>query len=211
MPAFYISHFDVQADETLSAEGYTADLAAEYWVYKMVNFNSGGIIKNESELSDMFKNSRLFDQNSVYHNGGVSSAAFESAIPSNLIQGSVTFKDMGILNKDTNALYAAPLFSSASIAAATEVAVGSAGSTGFAPKVEYQLTLKGNESLIAEKMITSCNADFNVYDNAVPYNKAFGYKVTRNLDLPGSSKDRELTIGVLLIQESSTPNPVWAV
>ena len=99
------------------------------------------------------------------------------------------------MNKNNNTLFKSDLYTPTSIIST----LSTNSYTGFIPKIRNFLN-STTEAGIAVKMISSIDSEYNT-DNEVPQGSTFGYIVTRNLDLPGTSQDQQIKIGVVLKQQ----------
>jgi len=202
MPVYHISNFDVSAVQIdLSSNIFIADsaeLSADYWVEKGVNFNVGGVIQEDISLNSIFKNIlSMTDINGspVYRNAlGTRSATFSN----NTQLSNVLFRDLGVLNKNSHTLFDSAIYSNI-----TNLTANNLLSTSFTGKVHAVLSNKTSITSLRERMIASINSgtgsDLGT-NSPVPINSQFGFLVVRNLNLAGTSQDQTIHVGVVLKQ-----------
>jgi hypothetical protein len=211
MPVYHVSNFDVSAVQIdLSANIFSStSLSADYWVKKVVDFNSGGAIKNSTDLNNEFTNiahtsfGDLGNAQVFRNSTGTRSNDYDAATTS---VTNVKFKDLGIikgLGGGDDSLFTNTIFIDASLNALTTNQIGD--ETSFVGKVNARLQTIGTTDVtgLAEKMLASINANTNSdlgTNDAVPPGSKFGFLVVRNLNLAGSNQDRQTFIGVVLEQ-----------
>ena len=194
MVVYEISNFNTEVTTTLTPFIYTA-MRAEYWVYRIVNFNSDSKIKADASLNEIFRDIDSFIDNDVYYYIGGETDNFDQLVEEESILSNITFKELGAMNKNNNTLFKSDLYTPTSIIST----LSTNSYTGFIPKIRNFLN-STTEAGIAVKMISSIDSEYNT-DNEVPQGSTFGYIVTRNLDLPGTSQDQQIKIGVVLKQQ----------
>ena len=206
MPVYHVSEFDVSDVQIdLSANFYAEDtISADYWVRKLVNFNSGGAIKTDVDLNDMFKDV-FTGQNSDVYVGNVDVSRNTAGRTNDLttVTTAVTgvkFKDLGVINKTTHTLYTNTLYSNVDALTTSNNA-----NTSFNGKARAVLQAKSSVTGLREKMMASINVGSNpdvdlAISQAVPAGSQFGILVVRNLNLAGTSQDQTIHIGVVLEQ-----------
>jgi len=205
MPVYHVSNFDVSAVQIdLSANIFSStSLSADYWVKVDVSFNSGGVIKGNSDLNDLFFN--IFTAQAAPYYAGTASAFRNSAgTRSNIyadasINTGFQFKDLGVIKSD-HSLLSSDIYTDVSNLRAAVNA-----NTSFVGKASEAINLlnPGGITGLREKIMASINAGTNndlSIDQAVPVGTQFGFKVVRNLNLAGSSQDKQIFIGVVLQQ-----------
>jgi hypothetical protein len=214
MPVYHVSNFDVSAVQIdLSANIFQADtISADYWVKKLVDFNSGGaIIANNATLNNLFTNiahtsfGDLGNAQVFRNSGGTRSNNYDNATTS--VTG-VKFKDLGIikgLGGGDDSLFTSDIYTNISALTTNQIA----DETSFVGKVNARLQTIGATDItgLAEKMMATINVgsdpDLDLGTNqAVPAGSKFGFLVVRNLNLAGASQDRQTFIGVVLEQQS---------
>jgi len=202
MPVYHVSNFDVSAVQIdLSGSIFDTDtLVCDYWVRKVVTFNSGGI-KDDTALNAQFKavfntaGTDYVGTTAVYRGSGrVSYAAATTLVPN-----SVQFKDLGVIGSDHN------LLSSSIYTNVTALCTSNELSTSFNGKARAVLQGLGDVTGLREKMLASINVgsepDVDLGTNQpVPAGSQFAFKVVRNLNLAGTNQDRQIFIGILLEQ-----------
>ena len=215
MPVYHVDAFDVSAVQIdLSANIFTADsanLSADYWVRRKVNFNSGGAIRSDVSLNFIFKN--IAD--SSWGDLGNSDVSRNSTGRSNIFADATTaisdsgvrvkFKDLGVIKAD-HSLYTNSLYSNVD----TLRTNNSTTTTTFVGKVNARLQSVTSVTGLREKMLASINVgsdpdrDLTITD-PVPNgsDSQFGFLVVRNLNLAGTSQDLATHIGVVLEQDNS--------
>ena len=194
MVVYEITNFNTEVTTTLTPFIYTA-MRAEYWVYRIVNFNSDSKIKADASLNEIFRDIDSFIDNDVYYYIGGETDNFDQLVEEESILSNITFKELGAMNKNNNTLFKSDLYTPTSIIST----LSTNSYTGFIPKIRNFLN-STTEAGIAVKMISSIDSEYNT-DNEVPQGSTFGYIVTRNLDLPGTSQDQQIKIGVVLKQQ----------
>jgi len=212
MPVYHVSNFDVSAVQIdLSSNIFATDtLTADYWVGIEVNFNSNAAIKTDASLNALFKN--VFDvsaadnvvNSQVYVNEGGGTQNFDPAIiDENRLIPNVLFKDLGVLN---NGAYGSEVPYSNSIYTNVDaLRTANNANTSFNGKVKAIFDAIPTITGLREKMLASINVgsdpdvDLGIEDE-VPEGSIFGFKVIRHLNLAGTSEDRTIIIGVVLIQ-----------
>lgn len=194
MVVYEISNFNTEVTTTLTPFIYTA-MRAEYWVYRVVNFNADSKIKADASLNEIFRDIDSFIDNDVYYYIGGETDNFDQLVEEESILSNITFKELGAMNKNNNTLFKSDLYTPTSIIST----LSTNSYTGFIPKIRNFLN-STTEVGIAVKMISSIDSEYNT-DNEVPQGSTFGYIVTRNLDLPGTSQDQQIKIGVVLKQQ----------
>ena len=110
MPVYHVSNFDVSAVQIdLSSNIFSStSLSADYWVKVDVSFNSGGVIKGNNDLNDLFFN--IFTAQAAPYYAGTASAFRNSAgTRSNIYADATTntgfqFKDLGVIKSDHSLL-----------------------------------------------------------------------------------------------------------
>jgi hypothetical protein len=201
MPVYHVSNFDVSAVQIdLSANIFADTLVADYWVKKVVTFNSGSAIKTSADLNAQFKD--VFTTSGTDYVGTTavyrgSSGRVSYATATTLVANSVQFKDLGVIGSDHN------LLSSSIYTNVTDLVASNQASTSFNGKARAVLQALGDITGLREKMLASINASTNSdlgTNQAVPPGSQFGFKVVRNLNLAGTSEDRQIFIGILLEQ-----------
>jgi len=201
MPVYHVSNFDVSAVQIdLSSNIFSSNtLLCDYWVRKLVTFNSGTAIKTDASLNAQFK--AVFDISGTDYVGTTAVVRGSSGrvnYASNLTDVSnVQFKDLGVIGSDHT------LFSSAIYTNVTDLSANNQLSSSFNGKARAALQLLDNVTGLREKMMASINAgtptDLSI-DQNVPSGTQFAFKVVRNLNLAGTSQDRQIFIGILLEQ-----------
>ena len=212
MPVYHVDAFDVSAVQIdLSANVFNADsanLSADYWVRKKVNFNSGGAIRSDASLNFIFRNishnswGDLGNSDVSRNSAGTRSNIFADATTaisdSNGVR--VKFKDLGVIKAD-HSLYTNALYSNVDT-----LRTNSSSTTTFVGKVNTRLQLVTSVTGLREKMLASINQfatnpdyDLSITD-PVPAGEQFGFLVVRNLNLAGTSQDLATHIGVVLEQ-----------
>ena len=194
MVVYEITNFNTEVTTTLTPFIYTA-MRAEYWVYRIVNFNADSKIKADASLNEIFRDIDSFIDNDVYYYIGGETDNFDQLVEEESILSNITFKELGAMNKNNNTLFKSDLYTPTSIIST----LSTNSYTGFIPKIRNFLN-STTEAGIAVKMISSIDSEYNT-DNEVPQGSTFGYIVTRNLDLPGTSQDQQIKIGVVLKQQ----------
>ena len=194
MVVYEITNFNTEVTTTLTPFIYTA-MRAEYWVYRIVNFNADSKIKADASLNEIFRDIDSFIDNDVYYYIGGETDNFDQLVEEESILSNITFKELGAMNKNNNTLFKSDLYTPTSIIST----LSTNSYTGFIPKIRNFLN-STTEAGIAVKMISSIDSEYNT-DNEVPQGSTFGYIVTRNLDLPGISQDQQIKIGVVLKQQ----------
>ena len=194
MVVYEITNFNTEVTTTLSPFIYSA-MRAEYWVYRVVNFNADSKIKADASLNEIFRDIDSFIDNDVYYYIGGETDNFDQLVEEESILSNITFKELGAMNKNNNTLFKSDLYTPTSIIST----LSTNSYTGFIPKIRNFLN-STTEAGIAVKMISSIDSEYNT-DNEVPQGSTFGYIVTRNLDLPGTSQDQQIKIGVVLKQQ----------
>ena len=207
MPVYHVDAFDVSAIQIdLSANFFTADsanLSAEYWVKKVVDFNSGGAIKDDTALNTQFKG--IFTTSStdyvgttaVFRNsGGTRTSDYSTATTA--VTG-VQFKDLGVIKAD-HTLYTNTLYSNVDALTTSDN-----NTTSFNGKARAVLIAKSSVTGLRERMRASINVGSNpdvdlAITSPVPAGSQFGFLVVRNLNLAGTSQDRTIHIGIVLEQ-----------
>jgi len=204
MPVYHISNFDVSAVQIdLSANIFiadSADLSADYWVGKEVEFNSNGVIKSDADLNDMFKS--VFSAESNIYVGTEPAFRNEGGTRSNIADNATLdtgfqFKDLGVIRAD-HTLYSSDIYPDV-----TALCESNNDPTSFNGKARAVLQALDDITGLREKMLASINAyegtDLGIED-AVPVGANFGFKVVRILNLAGLSQDRTIHIGIVLRQ-----------
>jgi len=207
MPVYHVNNFDVSAVQIdLSSNIFiatSANLSVDYWVKVDVSFNSGGVIKGNSDLNDLFFN--IFTAQAAPYYAGTASAFRNSAgTRSNIYTDATTntgfqFKDLGVIKSDHS------LLSSDIYTNVTDLRAAVNDTTSFVGKARAAINLLnvGGITGLREKIMASINvgtgSDLGI-DQAVPVGAQFGFKVVRNLNLAGSSQDKQIFIGVVLQQ-----------
>ena len=194
MVVYEITNFNTEVTTTLTPFIYSA-MRAEYWVYRVVNFNADSKIKADASLNEIFRDIDSFIDNDVYYYIGGETDNFDQLVEEESILSNITFKELGAMNKNNNTLFKSDLYTPTSIIST----LSTNSYTGFIPKIRNFLN-STTEAGIAVKMISSIDSEYNT-DNEVPQGSTFGYIVTRNLDLPGTSQDQQIKIGVVLKQQ----------
>jgi len=210
MPVYHVSNFDVSAVQIdLSANIFSStSLSVDYWVKKVVDFNSGGAILNSAALNNVFTNIAHpsygdLGNVQVYRNSsGTRSNNYDAA--STLVTD-VFFRHLGIikgLGGGDDSLFTNTIFIDASL---TELSTNNADLSSFVGKVNARLQTIGTTDVtgLTEKMLATINANTNTdlgTNQAVPPGSKFGFLVIRKLNLAGSNQDRETFIGVVLEQ-----------
>jgi hypothetical protein len=205
MPVYHVSNFDVSAVQVdLSSNIFAVDtLTADYWVKKVVTFNSGSAIKTSADLNSQIKavfntaGTDYVGTTAVFRNTDGSRSTYVSA--STTAVTSVQFKDLGVIGSD-HALLSSSLYSNV-----TDLVASNEITTSFNGKARAALTVLGDITGLREKMMASINVgsdpdvDLGI-NQAVPAGSQFGFKVVRNLNLAGTSQDRQIFIGIILEQ-----------
>ena len=206
MPVYHVLEFDVSAIQIdLSANFYAENtIAADYWVKKVVDFNSGGAIKDDTALNAQFKgifsgqSTDYVGTTAVFRNlGGTRTSDYSTA---NTAVTDVQFKDLGVIKKTTHTLYTNTLYSN--VDALKE---SNNDPTSFNGKARAVLIAKSSVTGLREKMMASINVgsnpdvDYSI-TQPVPAGSQFGFLVVRNLNLAGTSQDETIHIGVVLEQ-----------
>jgi hypothetical protein len=194
MVVYEISNFNTEVTTTLTPFIYTA-MRAEYWVYRVVNFNSDNKIKSDASLNNIFRDIDSFIDKDVYYFIGGETDNFDQLLEEQSILSNITFRELGALNKNNNKLFTSDLYTPTSIIST----LSTNSSDGFITKIRNLLNSR-TEAGIATKMTASINSEYNT-DDEVPQGSTFGYIITRNLDLPGTGQDQEIRIGVVLKQQ----------
>jgi len=203
MPVYHVSNFDVSAVQIDLSSNIFADntLVADYWVKKVVTFNSGSAIKTSADLNAQFK--AVFTTSGTDYVGttavyrGLSRGNYAAA--STAVSG-VQFKDLGVIKASDHSLYSSSIYTNV-----TDLVTSDNLTTSFNGKARAVLISLGDITGIAEKMMASINVgsdpDVDLGTNqAVPAGSQFGFKVVRNLNLAGTSEDRQIFIGIVLEQ-----------
>jgi hypothetical protein len=205
MPVYHVSNFDVSAVQIdLSSNIFSStSLSADYWVKVDVSFNSGGVIKGNNDLNDLFFN--IFTAQAAPYYAGTASAFRNSAgTRSNIYADATTntgfqFKDLGVIKSDHS------LLSSDIYTNVTDLRAAVNDTTSFVGKAREAIDVlnPGGITGLREKIMASINAETGSdrgINEAVPVGAQFGFKVVRNLNLAGSSQDKQIFIGVVLQQ-----------
>jgi hypothetical protein len=198
MPVYHVSNFDVSAVQIdLSANFFADTLVADYWVKKVVTFNSGGAIKDDTALNAQFK--AVFDTAGTDYVGttAVTRGSSRGSYATTAVTG-VLFKDLGVIKASDHSLYSSSIYTNI-----TDLSANNQLSTSFNGKARAALQALGDITGLREKMMASINvgtgSDRGI-DQTVPAGSQFGFKVVRNLNLAGTNEDRQIFIGVVLEQ-----------
>ncbi len=202
MPVYHVSNFDVSAVQIdLSSNIFADTLVADYWVKKVVDFNSGGAIKTTADLNTQFK--AIFSGQSSDYVG--TTAVFRGSSRGNYAAAStevagVQFKDLGVIKASDHSLYSSSIYTNVD-----DLVASNNDLTSFNGKARAVLQALDDITGLREKMMGSINVgsdpdvDLGI-DQAVPPGSQFGFKVVRNLNLAGTSEDRQIFIGIVLEQ-----------
>jgi hypothetical protein len=206
MPVYHVSNFDVSAVQIdLSANIFASDtLLCDYWVRRVVNFNSGGAIKDDTALNAQFK--AVFNTAGANYVGTTavtrgSSGRVNYASDLTTVANNVQFKDLGVIGSDHN------LLSSSIYSNVTALCESNELSTSFNGKARAVLQGLPDVTGLREKMLASLNVgedpdqDLGI-NEIVPGGIRFAFKVIRKLNLAGTNQDREIFIGILLEQSA---------
>jgi hypothetical protein len=203
MPVYHVSNFDVSAVQIdLSSNIFADTLVADYWVKKVVTFNDSNTnsIKIDASLNDMFKavfsgqSGDYVGTTAVYRNSSGTRGSYVS--PGTLVTG-VQFKDLGVIKASDHSLYSSSIYTDVS-----NLVASNNDTTSFNGKARAALQALDPITGLREKMMASYNSggfDRSI-DQTMPTGAQFGFKVVRNLNLPGTSEDRQIFIGIILEQ-----------
>jgi hypothetical protein len=213
MPVYHISNFDVSAVQIdLSANIFTADttLTADYWVWLRVTFNDSNTnsIQSDASLNYLIKNimsTSTLNVSSVYSTRliGGRSTTFDTAFAGSPLTYTIKFKDLGIIDKNTDTLFNGSIYNIGDLTANN----ASTYPESFIGKVHNVLSNKTSVTGLRERMMASINVgsnpdvDLGINQN-VPVGSQFGFQIVRILNLAGTSQDQTAIIGVVLEQDS---------
>jgi hypothetical protein len=213
MPVYHISNFDVSAVQIdLSANIFTADttLTADYWVWLRVTFNDSNTnsIQSDASLNYLIKNimsTSTLNVSSVYSTRliGGRSTTFDTAFAGSALTSTIKFKDLGIIDKNTDTLFNGSIYNIGDLTANN----ASTYPESFIGKVHNVLSNKTSVTGLRERMMASINVgsnpdvDLGINQN-VPVGSQFGFQIVRILNLAGTSQDQTAIIGVVLEQDS---------
>lgn len=213
MPVYHISNFDVSAVQIdLSANIFTADttLTADYWVWLRVTFNDSNTnsIQSDASLNYLIKNimsTSTLNVSSVYSTRliGGRSTTFATAEAGSPLPYTIKFKDLGIIDKNTDTLFNGSIYIIGDLSANS----ASTYPQSFIGKVHNVLSNKTSVTGLREKMMASINVGSNPdvdlgTNQNVPVGSQFGFQIVRNLNLAGTSQDQTAIIGVVLEQDT---------
>jgi hypothetical protein len=215
MPVYHISNFDVSAVQIdLSANIFTADtsITADYWVWLRVTFNDSNTnsIQSDASLNYLFKNIMLtpfstLNVSAVWSTRliGGRSTTFATAFAGSALSSLIKFKDLGIIDKNTDQLFSGSIYNIGNLTANN----ASTYPESFIGKVHNVLSNKDFITGLRERMMASINVgsnpdvDLGINQN-VPVGSQFGFQIVRILNLAGTSQDQTAIIGVVLEQDS---------
>lgn len=209
MPVYHISNFDVSAVQIdLSANVFTGDttLTADYWVWLRVTFNDTNTnsIQSDLSLNYLFKNIMLtpfstLNVSSVWSTRliGGRSTTFATAFAGSTLSYSIKFKDLGIIDKNTDQLFSESIYNIGNLTENN----ASTYPESFIGNVHNVLSNKTSITGIRERMMGSINSNLST-NQLVPVGSRFGFQIVRNLNLAGISQDQTAIIGVVLEQDS---------
>jgi hypothetical protein len=213
MPVYHISNFDVSAVQIdLSANIFTADttLTADYWVWLRVTFNDSNTnsIQSDASLNYLIKNimsTSTLNVSSVYSTRliGGRSTTFATAEAGSPLTSTIKFKDLGIIDKNTDTLFNGSIYIIGDLSANS----ASTYPQSFIGKVHNVLSNKTSVTGLRERMMASINVGSNPdvdlgTNQNVPVGSQFGFQIVRNLNLAGTSQDQTAIIGVVLEQDT---------
>ena len=209
MPVYHISNFDVSAVQIdLSANIFTADtsITADYWVWLRVTFNDSNTnsIQSDASLNYLFKNIMLtpfstLNVSAVWSTRliGGRSTTFATAFAGSALSSLIKFKDLGIIDKNTDTLFSGSIYNIGDLTANN----ASTYPESFIGKVHNVLSNKDFITGLRERMMASINSNLSINQN-VPVGSQFGFQIVRILNLAGTSQDQTAIIGVVLEQDS---------
>ena len=213
MPVYHISNFDVSAVQIdLSANIFTADttLTADYWVWLRVTFNDSNTnsIQSDASLNYLIKNimsTSTLNVSSVYSTRliGGRSTTFATAFAGSPLTYTIKFKDLGIIDKNTDTLLNGSIYIIGDLSANS----ASTYPQSFIGKVHNVLSNITSVTGLRERMMASINVGSNPdvdlgTNQNVPVGSQFGFQIVRNLNLAGTSQDQTAIIGVVLEQDT---------
>ena len=209
MPVYHVSNFDVSAVQIdLSANIFTADtsITADYWVWLRVTFNDSNTnsIQSDASLNYLFKNIMLtpfstLNVSAVWSTRliGGRSTTFATAFAGSALSSLIKFKDLGIIDKNTDTLFSGSIYNIGDLTANN----ASTYPESFIGKVHNVLSNKDFITGLRERMMASINSNLSINQN-VPVGSQFGFQIVRILNLAGTSQDQTAIIGVVLEQDS---------
>jgi hypothetical protein len=136
----------------------------------------------------------------VYRTNGANRAIYDEYSVIELDNPLIQFKDLGVIKASDHSLYSSSVYTGV-----TSLRINNRADTNtFVGKVDALLQAKDSVTGLRERMLASINeeeAENYGIDSPVPSGSQFGFLVVRNLDVLGTSEDRQIFIGIILEQE----------